>query len=347
MNAIIVPQHAVDCVPGDVSTYREHTVTLDAPLLRQLCCPVFCDKPYNSVQEMQKKLGWSIHHIRSAMKKGIFQVRKIPHLDGKTGWPVPVLYTHRPLDPCAKEGKYSDVVWGTTIRYVCDHIPDDLKVQVRRVPLISKMMSQITKRVEDWFMGWNWICPACGQTCRTIYYPLPPMALVEVMKGGEIHRKDAGDPDAISPGNQTFACMKCHQVMFHSRLTCETWNRLISHITGGLLYGHEVKRPDWYEKRRNKKFAPLLRREPSKRRAQIREMMEKGMGIYEIARELRLSTSCVGTHACKIYRQARVRDLREFRKRFCEGQKVGAEKGDPANATEKARDVAPNRELLV
>ena len=73
-------------------------------LLAWLCRPVYCDKPYNTVEQMMKKLGWSMHHIRCAMKHHVFQVRKIPHLDGKIGWPVPVLSTHRPLEPVREEG---------------------------------------------------------------------------------------------------------------------------------------------------------------------------------------------------------------------------------------------------
>ena len=83
------------------------------------------------------------------------------------------------------------------------------------MPWVSKMWSSKSKEMDDIFMGWKWVCPSCGKTCRTISYPLPPMALVSLMKGGEIHRRDKGHPDAISPGNQTFACMLCRGVMFH------------------------------------------------------------------------------------------------------------------------------------
>jgi hypothetical protein len=148
------------------------------------------------------------------------------------------------------------------------------------------------------------------------------MALVDLLKGGEIHRKDPGNPDAISPGNQTFACRECHGVAFYSRLDYRMWNELISHLSGGLLYGHEVRRPAWYEPKRKIKFAARINRVPSRRREQVRKCMEKGMKLVEIAQQMRISKGRVNAQALKIYAQAHVKDLKEFRQRFCRGVPV-------------------------
>jgi hypothetical protein len=319
MQAIIRPKDAMD-EPGGP---RTHTVTIDAELVRWLCRPVVCDRPYNTVEELMDKLGWSLKHMWEARKKGVFEVRWISHLDGKKGPPVPVLHTHRLLDPCARLGAHADVVWGTTIRYVCDHIPDHLRQDVKRVALKGKVPLK-KGGFRETFVGWRWICPACGRRCRTIYYPLQPMALVDLLKGGEIHRRDPGNPDAISPGNQTFACRECHGVSFYSRLDYRMWNELISHLSGGLLYGHEVRRPAWYEPRRHHKFASRINRAPSRRREQIRRCIEQGMKLVEIARQMRISTGTVKSHAIKIYAQAHVKDLEEFRKRFCRSVRKAA-----------------------
>jgi hypothetical protein len=324
MRAIIRPKDAMDNVCGPRSL-KTHTVTVDAELVRWLCRPVVCDRPYNTVEELMEKLGWSPKHMWAARKKGVFEVRWISHLDGKKAPPVPVLHTHRLLDPGSRLGAHADVVWGTTIRYVCDHIPDHLRQDVKRVPMKGTVPLK-KGGFSETFVGWRWICPSCGRRCRTIYYPLPPMALVELLKGGEIHRKDPGNPDAISPGNQTFACRECHGVSFYSRLDYKMWNDLVSHLSGGLLYGHEVRRPAWYEPRRKTKFAPRINRAPSRRRAQVRECMERGMKLVAIARRMRISTGTVNAHARKIYAQSHVKDLEEFRKRFG----PGARKSRPA-----------------
>jgi hypothetical protein len=318
LRAIIRPKDAMDAADGPRSL-KTHTVTIDAELVRWLCRPVFCDSPYNSVDELMKKLGWSIKHMNAARKKGVFEVRKILHMDGKNGPAVPALYTHRPLDPCARAAVHADVVWGTTIRYVCDHIPDNLRQDVKRVPLKGNVPRHKGGHRET-FVGWRWICPGCGRRCRKIYYPLPPMALVELLKGGEIHRRDPGNPDAISPGNQTFACQKCHNVMFYSRLDYRMWNELISHLSGGLLYGHEVPRPAWYQPQRKHKFSPRINRPPSRRREQIRKYMEQGLKLAEIAKIIGITPNGMCAHVNKIYAQAKVKNLKEFRERYCAPQ---------------------------
>jgi hypothetical protein len=320
VHAILHPKNAMEGKQDDPQSWLEHRVTLDAALVRMLCKPVWCDWPYNSVHEVMKKLGWTMDRLRYAMGTGVFEVRKIPHLDGKRGPPIPVLYTHRPLDPAAQKGQHADAIWGTTIRWVCDHIPENLAQTIRRVPAVQTTWSPRGKCKAERFMGWKWICPGCGETCRTIYLPLPPMALVGLLPGGEIHRRDAGNPDAISPGMQTFACGRCHGVLQPSRLDARAWNQLISHISGGLLYGHEVQKPDWWEPRRKRRFVSRINRAPSVRREQVRERLQRGISYREIAAELGISYSRAADYAREVFRQERVKNLKEFLRRIDLGE---------------------------
>ena len=58
------------------------------------------------------------------------------------------------------------------------------------------------------------------------------------------------------------------------------------------------------------------------------------MGIVEIAKALQRSKSYIGTEACKVYRQEMVKNLKEFRERFCEKrEKMTAEQGQGYRAT--------------
>jgi DNA-binding NarL/FixJ family response regulator len=129
----------------------------------------------------------------------------------------------------------------------------------------------------------------------------------------EFHDADPNHPDALAKGNQSFACMVCHGVMYHSRLNYETWNRLVSHLSAGLLFGHEVPRPSWYGQQRKRPFVTKLRRAPSNRREQIRRMLLDGFGVTKIALELGLSKSTVGTYASQIYRQEGVKGVEALR----------------------------------
>lgn len=312
-SAVIVPEEAghlsghyrgVEYVP------REHEVTLDAPLVRRLCAAVYTDKPYSPIPEMMRRLGCSLHNIRAAIRAGVFTVTKISGLGGKWGRPIPLIYSPHPLDPGARLRQHADPVWGTMWRYVCERVPDDLKQTIRRVPERKGAVLPGMKST-----GWKWICPGCGDRCRTIFHPLPPLVWVQLLNR-EFHDTDPSHPDALHKGNNTFACMKCHQVLYFSRLGYRQWNHLISHLSGGLLYGHEVSRPGWYVEERKRNFHPILRREPSKRRMQVLEMLLAGQGVTAIARELGLSKSAVGTYASQVYRQKGVRGVGELRRRF-------------------------------
>src|SRR5882724_11478282 len=100
-----------------------------------------------------------------------------------------------------------------------------------------------------------------------------------------------------------FACARCHRVLWGMGDVAERWNWVIAHLTAGLLYGHEVKRPAWFVVKRKAKFAPRLGRTPSKRRPQILEMALRGLMVKEIAAELGLSKNTVDWYLVAIYRE--------------------------------------------
>ncbi len=89
----------------------------------------------------------------------------------------------------------------------------------------------------DHFNGFQWRCPNCQKTCRTLYYPVAPINLLahsqpKIAQMIDIPRKLKG-----------FACAKCHRVRFNSTISKDYWNEVITYLTAGLLYGHEVPRP--------------------------------------------------------------------------------------------------------
>lgn len=75
------------------------------------------------------------------------------------------------------------------------------------------------------FNGYPWLCPACGRTCRTIYYPLPQLNLLDLRpltghrRGVDVRKLEQliDIPRSIDG----FACRRCHRVKFFSRLQPE------------------------------------------------------------------------------------------------------------------------------
>ena len=65
--------------------------------------------------------------------------------------------------------------------------------------------------------------------------------------------------DEIPEPAGCFACRHCHNVKGFSRADGKTlrmsWAHVILHLSGGLLYGHEVERPEWLTVVRKKRSA--------------------------------------------------------------------------------------------
>jgi hypothetical protein len=151
------------------------------------------------------------------------------------------------------------------------------------------------------FKGFSWLCPSCGKTCGTLYYPLPPVNLLadrqpRIAQIVDVVRKCKG-----------FACARCHGVQYFSAIHHGCWNKLVGYLSGGLLYGHEVSKPEWFVPQRKNKFVPHLNAAPSRRRPQVMEMLLKGMTYKQIGAELGIAPATVARHAVMLYAQHGVR----------------------------------------
>jgi hypothetical protein len=95
----------------------------------------------------------------------------------------------------------------------------------------------------------------CGRICKYLYGPLPPWTLAKASEAIAV-RLDmpAGsglvggwEPGFAQPapgmGQRTFACKQCWGVRNITLTNNSGWNDFVTHISGGLLYGHEVERP--------------------------------------------------------------------------------------------------------
>ncbi len=285
----MVPDHPV-WWDAENHLYRrqEHQVILEARDLAWLCRPVSVAWPGQTPQEIARNLGAPVDMVHRAMKHGQFSIRTSQGIRGRK---ITILYTKSMLDPAGiLMDRIDDPAWCTMFRHVSDHIPDDFSQSILRRPIYRKTGTGYH------FVGWFWICPACGRLAHRIYCPIPgPVApFVKV--------NPPGTPDAWIPLPVSFACKNCHRVHDYGRLDCNGWNELIAHLTGGLLYGHEVPRPAWYPTRR--KHNKFLHRTRSPRHAQItRFLLDTDLTHLQIARRLGMSHSHVRTWASNIYRR--------------------------------------------
>ncbi len=167
-------------------------------------------------------------------------------------------------------------------------------------------------KIRSWcFWGWKWICPGCGKTSRVLFYPLRPVYGVKLLG------RDFPDEhlDALAEPMNGFACAHCHDVMYFTRVNAEAWNRLISHLKRRIaVWERGVERPGWFQWSRKRDFRPVVNREPSRRREEVRERILAGRSYNEIARDLGVSKSTVNKTCAQIlYRQERVKGVGEFR----------------------------------
>src|SRR4030095_16505232 len=93
--------------------------------------------------------------------------------------------------------------------YLADLVPKDMEQAVTRVPFYSRARGDTPT-----FRRWLWMCPGCTRKVRTVYYPLPPITLTEFY-GIDPAVIDADEAPKPLP---CFACHRCHDVRFFSRV---------------------------------------------------------------------------------------------------------------------------------
>lgn len=263
----------------------EHEVTLEARALRWLCRPVSIPRPGVDWRDAAEMLGVHPCAIYAATRRGVFSVRRIAGLSGKHGAPIPIVYTPSLIDPASLPlGNMPGIEWGTHWRYLSDHIPDDLCQTLVRRPTYRPFRGDLK------FRGWRWICPGCQRETLRVFYPMPALLRADFVK------KAGDDPDDVAPPLPCFACGPCHQINDEGRLRSQGWDTLIAHITGGLLYGREVKKPSWYTAAGKKRFVPRPACQTSKLQAAILPLLlDTTLTPAQISKTLRLRLSSVHT----------------------------------------------------
>jgi DNA-binding CsgD family transcriptional regulator len=312
----ITPMH-VPIVPEKAPRHLEpHDVHLTRSVLLQLCGPVGTDRPHTQLPKMAKRMGVQPDIIRKQIRLGHFRLERYKYFQAKPDrWGgIPFVYADKDFDPnYLNRHQGPDPVWGTWWQSLPLTLPEDFEQIIRRVPqwhadptashmdhVFRKKDAHATRRIglhdeESYhhrFWGWRWLCPACQSTCRLIFCPtaVPLPHFIE----DYLEKHCPHEPKETT---WSFACAKCHKLRGGlSWANKDAWNHVITQLSGGLLYGHEVEIPKWLK--RQIKF-PAKRKpqnRPSPRREEVEQRLREGMSTKQIAQDLGMSQKTVYYH---------------------------------------------------
>lgn len=327
--------------PGCPEFYAEHSVLLEKPMLVELCRPVSVVLPGELVEEVAARLGCHGSALMPLRRNGTLDVVFKRGLCGRKG-EIPLLRRRELLDPQAFGKERPDPIWGGLWTMHAEALPEGFQQTVKRTPEWRIVHGR--KR----HFGWRWLCPGCGRRVRTIYYPIkvpdwgeylrdrgrisalearllglrPAKELIRIVVRGNKEelaaiRDGTGQPnevEAVPEPNECFACSRCHGVLGFGRASLtRSWNQLVLHSSGGLLYGKEVRRPAWLVKGRKKAFAHRWK-EAKRRKELLRLLVATEMSMGEIAMEMGIKYDSVRTEACRLRRAHGVKDREGLRK---------------------------------
>ena len=309
----------------------EHEVVLSGTVIRDLCKPVMIPWPGIDWIRAAAMLGRHEESIRSWITKGVLRARyDSAHSHGKRGKPVPIVYAPSPLDPNANQGQAPDRIWGTLWQTLWQRLLENYELVVTRAPIWRNYRGDLRQR------GWKFICPGrfnpdgthspCNRQVTRLFGPqsvwtLPQAAGIDqgfdVAAEAEPEPRDfpgaprlrlAGTwhPGLSDPvkatGPRSFACHHCWRVRYTTLTDRSGWNEFITHISGGLLYGYEVKRP-LQEAPHKRKRRYVHHARPAPRRQEVLAGLLEGLTYKQIAKTMGVTYGTVHAHVKTIYKE--------------------------------------------
>ncbi|MEM9348079.1 MAG: hypothetical protein AAGB26_15835 [Planctomycetota bacterium] len=112
----------------------------------------------------------------------------------------------------------------------------------------------------------------CGRLVSTLYAPLPIWTVgryLGIEEGLEVEGLSGewlpGVMDRWA-GRRRLACEHCWKVRRVSFADHRGWNELVTYLSGGLLYGHEVEKPSYFQYERRRAYAKRRKKRREKER---------------------------------------------------------------------------------
>jgi DNA-binding CsgD family transcriptional regulator len=181
-------------------------------------------------------------------------------------------------------------------------LPDDYEQDVRRVPVYHK------HRTRNHFHGWRWTCPACEHEVKMLFFPLPVPSIVRYLEDEK--RFVTNDADALPEPAPTFACHDCHNIRYFSSTIHSSWNHVVAYLSGGLLYGREVARAEWFQVKRKRAYRK--HNVPMVRGAEVERHLLNGLKYDDIAKEMKIALATVQGHVRRLYRARGVHSRKQL-----------------------------------
>ncbi|MFG0283196.1 MAG: helix-turn-helix domain-containing protein [Phycisphaerales bacterium JB039] len=322
-------QHAVIGEDWKPRAGVQHTVVLHKLALQSLCAPVWIPWPGVDWVEAARRLGRHEESIRGWIKEGTLEARYWPaRVMSKRGKPVAEVWARGPLDPGAARGRRPDDVWGSMWWNLADRLPDWYEGRLDREARWRRYPGWETRQ-----RGWQWICPGriealpdgvrapegegaeviefqgdrylrrrCGRRCRSVLLPVPVCTIAEMLGEEEPLALQSARHSWVNWELARPACHRCWGVRHVSLIDRNGWNVFVTHLSGGLLQGHEVERDALLAPAVCKRAYRPSRRAPSERRAQVLKGLLHGLTYKQIAAELGVGYSTVHQHVKALYK---------------------------------------------
>ncbi|KAA0215881.1 MAG: LuxR family transcriptional regulator [Leptolyngbya sp. PLA3] len=155
--------------------------------------------------------------------------------------------------------------------------------------------------------------PRCSRLVSRLYCPLPVTTLAHLLADDPLlpfpSPAPQSRPDAPCRIPDAFLCHHCHRIRYFT-LDREGWNHFVTHISAGLLFGHEVPRPASLPHIRRRRYTPRTRLSP--RRDQVERLLLQGLTYNQIADSLGLAYSTVHAHIKRLYKFYNVHSRRQL-----------------------------------
>lgn len=298
-----------------------HWVRLDAEGIRELIRPVWLDWPGVPLDVAAARLGRSYPYALLWVKRGLLRVRyQNARSLGRRGKPVPVVWSERAIDPAWENGRGPDKVWGTMWHSFDERI-GEVEIVARRVVRHEATPGE----GREIGRGWRWVCPGvggkgCGRRVDRLYLPLKVWGIGEA-GGGKW--QIAHGTSQIGGGGGGFACRECHGVEDLTLVGPKGWNQFVAHVSGGVLYGREVRRPRGFREREvggvERKRVRVRKRVGLLHKERVRELTGLGWSRARVARALGVSERCVTRHTAELREEEGVGTRRELMRRLGAG----------------------------
>ncbi len=122
----------------------------------------------------------------------------------------------------------------------------------------------------------------------------------DTFRPAPLHPPKPDDEDAPTRILQP-ACHHCHRIRYFSLTDRNGWNTFVTHISRGLLFGHEVKRPDDLVRKRKRVYTPHARAAP--RRDQARGLLLAGLPPAQVAKIMNVKVGTVYSYTKALRRR--------------------------------------------